>query len=551
MSDTENQFVPDYFPMDMPVREKQAKALGFVQRAVDRGYRDIVIEAPTGIGKSLVGAAICFWAAHSPLAKVLEGDPGGYYLVTQKMLQDQLEEDFRHFRPDLAGKACLLKSATDYECQQFENCMVGRAAKSGDGPACNLVREKMCHYSLARQWFIQGYMSVTNYPYFFTERTFVGQFPKKRVLIADECHTLEGQILGFIEMSVTAENLREWASSVVMPKLSDKLDFCDWLDTDYMPIVSQVMEVKEDMAQANPHDRRAQVEYQKIKTHVGRIASAIEAICANPSNWVYWQEDDESGAPLQSVAKPLMAHPYAPRLVTEAASLRVYMSAYPGPKDTFCSVAGLDIEKVAWVSLSSTFPKDNRPVYMNFAGSMGQKSIKDTLPKLLNSVLQILDKHPDVKGLIHCHSYKLGNEISAALLMSKHGSRLLFAKNAAERNKVFEEHAKSPKPTVLLSPSMTEGYNLKDDLARFQIIAKVPYPYLGDPQVAAKKDADQEWYVLQTVMTIIQACGRIVRSEKDYGATYVLDEDFDRLYERNHKFFPRWFTESFVWPSKT
>jgi len=531
------------------VREKQAKALGFIQRAIDRGYRDIVIEAPTGIGKSLIGAAVCFWASHSESAKALEGEPGGYYLVTQKMLQDQLEEDFRHFKPEFAGKACLLKSSTDYPCDQFVNCMVGRSMKEGNAPGCNLVKEKMCHYMLARQWFIHGHMAVTNYPYFFTERTFIGQFPKKKVVIADECHTLEGQILGFVEMSVTAENLREYAAGVDMPLMEDKLDFCEWLDESYLPVATEIMEVKQDMMLAEPNDRRAQIEFQKVQTHVGRIKTSIETITEDPDNWVYWQEKDESGSPSQSVAKPLKAHPYAGRLIRDAASLRIYMSAYPGPKDTFCGVAGLDVEKVAWISLSSTFPKENRHVYMNFSGSMGRKSINDTLPRLLKDAIKILDRHPNEKGLIHCHSYKIGNELNAALALSKHGSRLLFARNAAERNKVFEEHAKGTKPTVLLSPSMTEGFNLKDDLARFQIIAKVPYPYLGDPQVAAKKDADQDWYTLQTVMTVIQACGRIVRSETDHGETYILDEDFERLYLRNKKFFPRWFTESFVWPN--
>jgi ATP-dependent DNA helicase DinG len=547
METTAKQFVPDFFPVNLPVREKQAKALSFIQRAIDRGYRDIVIEAPTGVGKSLVGAAVCFWGAHSPLAKSLEGQPGGYYLVTQKLLQDQLEEDFTHFLPDLSGKACLLKSATEYECPQFVNCMVGRSMKKGSDRFCELVKEKVCHYMLARQWFIQGYMSVTNYPYFFTERTFVRQFPKKKILIADECHTLEGQILGFVEMSVTADNLREWAASVAMPKLDDKLDFCEWLEADYLPIVEQVMNVKEEIMRDNPQDNRAQVEFQKLQTHIGRIKSAIDTICENPVNWVYWQEMDEFGQPKESVAKPLLAHPYADKLIRDAASLRIYMSAYPGPKDTFCAVAGLAVDKVAWVSLASTFPKENRPVFMNFSGSMGQKCIKDTMPLMLKDVVRVLDKHPESKGLIHGHSYKICNEINAAILMSEHGTRLLFAANAAERTKVFEKHVSSEEPTVLLSPSMTEGFNLKDDLARFQIIAKVPYPYLGNPQVAAKKDADQDWYTLQTVQTIIQACGRIVRSETDHGATYILDEDFERLYVRNQKFFPRWFTESFVW----
>ena len=47
-----------YFPMEKP-RAAQLRALDFITRAVSRGYGDIVIAAPTGIGKSGIGAAAC------------------------------------------------------------------------------------------------------------------------------------------------------------------------------------------------------------------------------------------------------------------------------------------------------------------------------------------------------------------------------------------------------------------------------------------------------------------------------------------------------------
>ena len=97
---------------------------------------------------------------------------------------------------------------------------------------------------------------------------------------------------------------------------------------------------------------------------------------------------------------------------------------------------------------------------------------------------------------------------------------------------------------------MTEGFSLDDDLARFQIIAKIPYPNLGDKQVEAKKDIDQEWYTLQTITAIVQACGRIVRSDTDHGVTYVLDGDFMPLFEKNPEFFPKWFQDAFVWHNR-
>jgi Rad3-related DNA helicase len=91
---------------------------------------------------------------------------------------------------------------------------------------------------------------------------------------------------------------------------------------------------------------------------------------------------------------------------------------------------------------------------------------------------------------------------------------------------------------------MTEGFDFAGDLARWQVIMKVPYPNLGDKQVNAKRERDPEWYQLETVKTIVQATGRICRSEDDFGVTYIIDADFEMLWGRYRSFFPEWWTES-------
>ena len=96
----------------------------------------------------------------------------------------------------------------------------------------------------------------------------------------------------------------------------------------------------------------------------------------------------------------------------------------------------------------------------------------------------------------------------------------------------------SKKDTVLLSPSMSEGVDLKGDLSRFQILCKVPYPYLGDPIVKKRMNKRSSWYPLQTAKTVVQSVGRSVRSMDDQAVTYILDQDWDRFFGKNKHFFP-------------
>jgi Rad3-related DNA helicase len=286
-----------------------------------------------------------------------------------------------------------------------------------------------------------------------------------------------------------------------------------------------------------------QDEYNALTTHVNRLEYAAEYMLFKPESWVFWQEmvDDE----WQCTAKPISAAPFLPSLIQEMGSTRIYMSAYPGPKDVFCRNLGLNTQAVAWLELDSNFPLDNRPIHMTTVGSMSRQWIDQTTPKLLKMCETILEAHPTEKGIIHCHSYQLGKRIYDYFRATSMGQRVLFATKASERLANFNLHRRSTAPTVMLSPSITEGFSFDDDLARFQIVAKVPFPYLGDRQVAAKMKLDQDWYTLQTAQTVIQACGRIVRSDTDHGSTYILDSDFLRLYSENTKFFPKWFRDAF------
>lgn len=546
MSSIQLDAVMTYFPMER-ARASQVTAMEFIADAVGRNFRDIVIAAPTGSGKSGIGAAAALWAASYD---IVGHKPGGYYLVTQKMLQDQLENDFPRFLPRFRTSAASLKSSSEYPCPKYGNCMAGSMATSAEkdktsSKKCAQRVDKTCPYVLTRWRFDMAAVAVTNYPYLFTEHMYVGELEPRNMVIIDECHTLERQITGFIEVVVDKASLDNWAPACrPIPKMNHIEDFTEWLTNRYLRMCKERLDMlSENLVSCGFSNRRMQDEYNRLKNHVGRLSYAVDDMTQRGDDWVYWQElvDNE----WQCTAKPLSAAPFVPSLINEMGATRIYMSAYPGPKDVFCRNLGLRPRDVAWLELDSSFPVDNRLIHMTTVGSMSRTCLDQTMPHMLKMCEAILDSHPNDKGIIHCHSYAIGQKINDYFAHSKHANRVLFATKSAERGTLFNRHRVSTEPTVMLSPSLAEGYSFDDDLARFQIIPKVPYPYLGDRQVAAKMQQDRDWYVLQTVMSVLQACGRIVRSDTDHGDTYILDSDFIRLYNENQKFFPKWFRDAF------
>ena len=560
------------------MRNGIADYYGF-QVSNDHLYLDSNFTIQHNCGKTAIGMAACLWAASPTVHTALNSNPGGYYLVTQKLLQDQINSDFERFPPRFVNSGITLKSAIEYSCKSHHDCYSGhqatkdwlKLAKEGGAvspsskdpeslkPCLSLIQPdtehggymrneySCCAYELHMREFATRPIGVTNYAYWFSERAFVGLFPDKNVLVADECHSIERQLLGLVELGVNANQIKLYGAGVDNHYIDTATKFLRWLDNDYAPAVDRVYSVLRDRAAIMPHNMQLKHDLQTVENHMRRFTMAAEGLKENPENWVYWCEQDGKDG-FQYIVKPLNAAPYFKKIIQANSTVRIYMSAYPGPKNLFCRTLGLDPVKVAWKNLGSTFPVANRPIHLDFVGSMGRKAYDETLPKLLCNVSAILNKHANEKGLIHCHSYKLGKAIHEHLMCTPHGVRILFPPEAKNRAELFHRHRNTTEPTVLLSPSMTEGFSLDDELARFQIIAKMPYPYLGDRQIAAKKELDPDWYLLQTIMTIIQACGRIVRSDTDFGETYILDRDFTRLYnDDNLHFFPRWFVDSFVW----
>ena len=525
-------------------RQAQVAALDFIWDAMVNGYEDIVISAPTGIGKTGIGAAACFWAS----GVTVEGwDSGGYYLVTQKMLQEQLERDFPRFTGQYSKRAAGIRSASDYSCEKFGTCGIGGKMTKEKRCANRNSGTLNCPYLIARKDFVQSAMAVTNYPFLFTEHTYVGKLGGRVCLVADECHTVERQIINFVELVIGRSVLEAHAPHLhPLPGLDTAEEFIDWCSGVYTDALTERMDMLTANLEASGYkNQRMLVEFNQLENHCARVRYVIDQLSSHPEDWVYWQESADGG--LQCNAKPISAHPFVPKLLGDMAACRLYMSAYPGPKPVFCRSLGLDPKRTAWLDLDSPFPVENRPINIFPVGSMGRQSLGQTMPGMLKTIDGLLDLHAEHKGIIHCHSYTLGKQIYESLLKSQHGVRVIFPLKANDRRQALETHIRSKSPTVLISPSMTEGYSFDDDMARFQIIAKVPYPYLGDRQVAAKKAQDPDWYILQTAMVILQACGRIVRSETDYGHTYILDSDFVRLTEQHPQFFPDWLTKSFVY----
>jgi Rad3-related DNA helicase len=193
------------------------------------------------------------------------------------------------------------------------------------------------------------------------------------------------------------------------------------------------------------------------------------------------------------------------------------------------------------IRYGSRVPVENRPIFFTPVGSLSYKNKAETLPKIVPAVDKIVNKYEGKKGIIHTHNFEI-----AKLLISECETRdrMLFQEDFENKTEMLKEHAER-EDSVIVAPAMHEGLDLKDELSRFQIIVKMPYPPIkGNPQLEARVNDSQEYYDWITALKLVQATGRSVRSETDWAHTYILDADFEWFSRKAAGILPKWFKEA-------
>jgi len=540
----------EYFPFPQ-IRAEQTAALQsiapWLERVIQRGFFEqpplfFGCDAPTGVGKAGIAVAVA-----RQVQQMLAADPTQYgfkkhydegtgkpllpqvWVVTQnKILQDQYQKDFKDYLFDFKG-------LDNYPCDNDPGKSCGQS-KCGriSPPDLDTPFEppqyctKQCGYDRVKKKAKFAPILSLN-----TAKAFAmlknPQYIPPALMIVDEGHGIESA-------------LDNEATFTIDPKSLDRLGFVFERYFQDLTSLQAIMEGAADLMEQVQvqYDVEAAAGEDRDAIRIRRLQNLImkfDEVRTSREQGV----DYVSCSTTQVDLRPLRVHPVFRRIFKFPA---LFLSATLLSERGFRSMTGIPKEQFDWFSIGSPFPKENRPVRYGFrmgATPLNYQNSAQQMPNLFNRIDEVLTKHKGERGIIHTHTYRNAVAIYEALSL-KHPGRLLFPKTAAEQKECLRLH-ESSRNTVLLSPSMTEGVDLKDELCRFVILVKVPYLPTNDPVVAARMDADSEWYLYRSVMTVVQASGRGVRSVDDHAVTYLCDPAFMQFIGRSRQHFPQWFLD--------
>lgn len=511
-------------------RPHQMDAVGSVLDAFK--YVDVVIlDAPTGSGKTLIGETI---------GRLMQTPR--VYCCTEKSLQDQFMRDF----PD----AKLLKGRSNYPTinqrdrfhpEDYLGHVSCEDCQWSITKSCDLCPTKfVCPYETAKMDALHAEVAVLNTSYLLTECNGPGRFSKQRLVIVDEADTLESSLMNHVSVDVTEKRLSRYGWEVPSHvTVSDS--WREWIGL-HLPDIDHRLSGL-DVVSGNLGVLREAKFLSQLKQRLQNIDVGL-----GDGYWAYTGRGAKD-FPGRGVAfRPARVDLLGQQYLWRHSQKWLLMTATPISSQEMMSSLGYD-KQYETVRLPNTFPVENRQVFFRGSVSMSFKNRENNAwDQMAEAITKDLSRHRDDRVLIHTVSYGLADHLTA-YLSKKSGRKFITYRNAQGRVGALAEYLDTP-ASVLIAPSMGRGVDLPGDACRVQMISKVPFPYLKDRQVSMRMHSrgGQLWYSVQTVRTIVQMCGRAIRSKDDWAVTYIYDRDFQsNLWRKSRNLFPKWFQEAIVW----
>jgi Rad3-related DNA helicase len=278
-----------------------------------------------------------------------------------------------------------------------------------------------------------------------------------------------------------------------------------------------------------------------ITNEQGKLDLILKEYKLNDSNWIFDKTKVYKDKEYSYSISAIWSYDFLDKYIFSKYERVFLMSGTILDKNMFCQLNGLDVTKSAYYRIRSPFDVNNRKVYYLPVGKMSYKQKEETFKKYIPYIKKILKKYWNQKGIIHTNSFELANRIKESI----NDPRLVFH-DSSNKDEVLNEHKRTDKPTVIVSPSMDTGVSFDGDYARFQIIAKIPYPSLASKKNKMRQKSNQDWYSYKTCASLQQASGRIVRSKDDKGDTIIMDSCFADVIRYSSHYLLDWFQDSVV-----
>lgn len=532
-------------PNDLGAPDKFTAWREHQDHAVDDGVnsesRFLVQAMPTGSGKSL----------NYIMQAVLSGQRT-CILTSTKGLQDQLVRDFKSTGlVDIRGKGnyqCLEADLYDDNGIKQEitvdmgPCAFGKDCdrkwnkhKGADGffywTPPNPDKEPCPYYDMLhriRTMPKEYLLVVTNFSMWMSINKFTEGMGEFDFLVLDEAHNAPQELSSFLGVELNSYET-DVMLGVPLPQHTDVEQWKQWAEQQLVNVESKLGNLFQDRT-----SDRSFFGALKFGRRLKVLQNKLQALAISQGLWVV--EFINKGR----VAKFDVVWPfdYSEKYLFCGVPKVMLTSATVRPKT--CHLLGIPFDEISFKEYPHTFPKETRPVMYIPTVRLNYRSTENDLKIWVSRIDNIIRTRQDRKGIVHTVSYKRRNFL---LSRSKY-SDLMISHDTKDRDKVIQQFKQSKEPLVLVSPSVTTGFDFPHTECEYQIIGKVPWPDTSTAVMRARAEQDNEYMAYIAMQELVQAAGRGIRAPDDQCEVFIVDDNFWWFIWHNKDHAPQWFLET-------
>lgn len=532
-----------FFPSEYTPTDQQCNLIEKIEKGLETN-KFVVCCAPTGSGKSLLAKTVAGLAdkpsdemrelitSYAAFKQDFSGNYtyedecksqpafGAFVLTITKSLQDQYMSLFSS-ADMLKGKANYICNVDDTFTVDLAPCTFASAIKE------DCLSKNKCAYYNARTTALLSEFATLNYKMFMALPSHV---KRKNIIICDEASELEEELVRQFSAEINYDKLSQYNIEINTLITDNKERARTWI----YQLIDKVNQAADDILAVAAKklglvSKSDKIKYQYLKS----LHSSLTTIDSLWDKCDYIIDQDVTKVTLTPLHANILA-----QNVFQYADKVILMSATIIDHKHFASSLG--IKEYAYVEEKSDFDPEKSPIYVSSAFKLNYQNLKSELPKISEAIKKIVAHHKDDKGVIHTHTQDITNILRDKLSRDE---RFLFRDVNTNNEELLKQHSLSSDPTVLVSPSLTYGVDLKDDLARFQIIVKLPFLPLSSKRIKKMFELDKTWYENKMLNSIVQAAGRATRSKDDHSVTYILDGNFINIIRRSGNRLPKHFID--------
>lgn len=519
------------FPENVAPRPAQIDLISKIEKAFTE--TDVIICcAPTGTGKSFLAktlannsenfdpeyiADINSYRAYKADYSETWPNRGATVLTITKSLQDQYSSLFEDCE--------ILKGKSNYICDVDPNLDVETAP-------CVFIKDlkskcwaaNRCPYYEQRNKALTSKFSALNYNMFFA---LPQDLKHREYLICDEASEIEDQLVKHFTINISLKTIKFLSIDTALPGIANYNTFYKWLTSFSSIIKDLIQDYKNKFNSKNKNEKDA----VKFKI-LSRLNDKVNLVLETWERCQYVLTKDGDSV----TATPLYVNTLASEIFKYGKKILLMSATIIDPQN-FAKSLGL--ENYRYIESPSPFDPAKAPIFISSKYKLNYNNLNTNLPKVIDLVQEICDSHSEDKGVIHTHTGFITNALKTKLK----GDRFQYRYEEVTNEQLIAEHINADFPSVLVSPSITHGVDLKDDLARFQIIVKLPFLPLGDVRIKKIFETDPKWYTNKMLSSLVQASGRGIRSQEDWCVTYILDGGAGYLIKKSKDILPKFFLD--------